>query len=163
MASELPFDLHTLPSSSCASRTNGESNDRSLPLPDDTHPRFQSFRPASERSPTSTHSSTHELDTLTSSSKPLWNSQSPLRNGEKSLPSGFYQVLVCHLAIGMDIREHPAIVKGSACSIYLSNLEVPNVIFAATLDDYVNATSLIAQMNRHEQLIKVQPASSKSK
>ena len=63
----------------------------------------------------------------------------------------------------MDIREHPAVAKGTACSIYLSNLEVPNVIFAATLDDYVNATSLIAQMNRHELLVKVQATPSKSK
>jgi hypothetical protein len=63
----------------------------------------------------------------------------------------------------MDIQEHEPFVINKVYNVYLSNLEVPNVIFAATLDDYVNATLLITQMNKHEQLAKVQANSYKSK
>ncbi len=63
----------------------------------------------------------------------------------------------------MNIREHDSFVTNKSYCVYLSNLEVPNVIFAATLDDYVNATLLITQMNKHEQLTKVQANSYKSK
>lgn len=63
----------------------------------------------------------------------------------------------------MNVREHDSFVTNKSYSVYLSNLEVPNVIFAATLDDYVNATLLITQMNKHEQLTKVQANSYKSK
>ncbi len=63
----------------------------------------------------------------------------------------------------MNIREHDSFVTNKSYCVYLSNLEVPNIIFAATLDDYVNATLLITQMNKHEQLTKVQTNSYKSK
>jgi hypothetical protein len=63
----------------------------------------------------------------------------------------------------MNIQEHEAFVVNKTYSVYLSNLEVPNIVFAATLDDYVNATLLITQMNKHEQLAKVQANSYKSK
>jgi len=63
----------------------------------------------------------------------------------------------------MDIEDHESFVKNKIYNVYLSNLEVPNVVFAATLDDYVNATLLITQMNKHEQLAKVQANSYKSK
>lgn len=56
----------------------------------------------------------------------------------------------------MDIEEHQQLVLNQIYNIYLSNLEVPNVVFAATLDDYVNATLLITQMNKHEKLAKVE-------
>lgn len=63
----------------------------------------------------------------------------------------------------MDIQEHEQILINKIYNVYLSNLEVPNIVFAATLDDYVNATLLITQMNKHEQLAKVQANSYKSK
>jgi hypothetical protein len=63
----------------------------------------------------------------------------------------------------MNIREHDSFVTNKTYVVYLSNLEVPNVIFAATLDDYVNATLLITQMNKHEQLTKIQANSYKTK
>ena len=63
----------------------------------------------------------------------------------------------------MDINEHELFVPNKTYSVYLSNLEVPNVIFAATLDDYLNATLLITQMNKHEQLTKAQGNANKPK
>ena len=62
-----------------------------------------------------------------------------------------------------DIKDHEQFVINKTYSIYLSNLEVPNIVFAATLDDYVNATLLITQMNKHEQLSKHQANSYKTK
>ncbi len=70
---------------------------------------------------------------------------------------------ICYLEPTLNIREHDSFVTNKIYCVYLSNLEVPNVIFAATLDDYVNATLLITQMNKHEQLTKVQANSYKSK
>ena len=55
----------------------------------------------------------------------------------------------------MNVREHDSFVTNMTYYVYLSNLEIPNIVFAATLDDYVNATLLITQMNKHEQLVKV--------
>lgn len=63
----------------------------------------------------------------------------------------------------MKIREHDPFVTNENHCVYLSNLEVPNVIFAATLDDYLNATVLINEMNKHEQLAKASANSYKSK
>ena len=63
----------------------------------------------------------------------------------------------------MTIAEHEPLVKNNKYHVYLSNLEVPNVIFAATLDDYCNATMLINEMNKHEQLTKVQATAYKNK
>ena len=63
----------------------------------------------------------------------------------------------------MNIREHDSFVTNKNYCVYLSNLEVPNIIFAATLDDYVNATLLITQMNKNEQLSKAQTNSYKAK
>mgnify|MGYP006904166494 FL=1 len=63
----------------------------------------------------------------------------------------------------LTIDEHQPLIKNQTYHIYLSNLEVPNVVFVATLDDYVNATLLITQMNKHEQLTKVQANSYKTK
>jgi hypothetical protein len=68
-----------------------------------------------------------------------------------------------HLESTVNIREHDPFVTNKSYCVYLSNLEVPNIIFAATLDDYVDATLLITQMNKHEQLTKVQANSYKSK
>jgi hypothetical protein len=68
-----------------------------------------------------------------------------------------------YLEITANIREHDSFVTNKTYVVYLSNLEVPNVIFAATLDDYVNATLLITQMNKHEQLTKIQANSYKIK
>jgi hypothetical protein len=68
-----------------------------------------------------------------------------------------------YLEITANIREHDSFVTNKTYVVYLSNLEVPNVIFAATLDDYVNATLLITQMNKHEQLTKIQANSYKTK
>ena len=63
----------------------------------------------------------------------------------------------------MTVREHESFITNKTYVVYLSNLEVPNVIFAATVEDYVNATLLITQMNKHEQLTKVQADAYKSK
>jgi hypothetical protein len=63
----------------------------------------------------------------------------------------------------MIIQEHESFILNKIYNVYLSNLEVPNVVFTATLDDYVNATLLITQMTKHEQLAKVQANSYKSK
>jgi len=63
----------------------------------------------------------------------------------------------------LTIREHSSFVTNKTYCVYLSNLEVPKTIFAATLDDYVNATLLITQMNKHEQLVKTQADTLKSK
>ena len=67
------------------------------------------------------------------------------------------------LEVTMDISEHELFVPNKTYNVYLSNLEVPNVIFAATLDDYLNATLLITQMNKHDQLPKVPTNALKAK
>ena len=71
--------------------------------------------------------------------------------------------ILLHLEPTTNIREHDSFVTNKTYCIYLSNLEVPNIVFAATLDDYVDATLLITQMNKHEQLTKVQANTYKSK
>ena len=63
----------------------------------------------------------------------------------------------------MDIADHEPFIKDKTYNIYLSNLEEPNIVFAAVLEDYVNATLLIEQMNHHEQLAKVEANSYKTK
>ncbi|CAF3310517.1 unnamed protein product [Rotaria socialis] len=60
------------------------------------------------------------------------------------------------LEININIREHDSFITNKNYSVYLSNLELPNIIFAATLDDYINTTLLLTKMNNHEQLAKVQ-------
>lgn len=131
------------------SRTNGESNGRaglsaSVNLDEKnglSSPRFSSFRPVSERSTKSLSSNAaNEIETKQS----LWNGKSSI-------------------VTEMDIEDHEAFVKNKTYNIYLSNLQVPNIVFAATMDDYVNATLLITQMNKHEKLSKMQGNSYKSK
>ncbi|CAF3844382.1 unnamed protein product [Adineta steineri] len=111
----------------------------------------------------STHSSTNELNGTPQSNKPLWNSnsgqQTPLLSNNKSP----FQNGTSNVNQQINIQEHEPLVVNKTYNVYLSNLEVPNIIFAATLDDYVNATLLITQMNKHEQLSKVQANSYKSK
>ena len=63
----------------------------------------------------------------------------------------------------IDIDDHDPLVAKKTYHIYLSNIQVPNVVFVATLDDYVNAALLMTQMNKHEQLTKVKGNSYKSK
>ncbi|CAF3329822.1 unnamed protein product [Rotaria socialis] len=58
------------------------------------------------------------------------------------------------LEININIREHDSFITNKNYSVYLSNLELPNIIFAATLDDYINTTLLLTKMNNHEQLAK---------
>ncbi|CAF3593445.1 unnamed protein product [Rotaria sordida] len=129
--------------------------------------RFSGFRPASERSPTntirlktnSTPLNTNESDTLltnnnNNNNKPLWNGTNIEQQNDKNTLQN---------ELTMNIREHDLFIINKSYCVYLSNLEVPNIIFAATLDDYVNATLLITQMNKHEQLTKIQANSYKSK
>ncbi|CAF2637656.1 unnamed protein product [Rotaria sp. Silwood2] len=124
--------------------------------------RFSGFRPASERSPTNTIRlktnttplNTNESDAPLNNNKPLWNSTNIEQQNDKNL--------LRNEPI-MNIREHDLFILNKSYCVYLSNLEVPNIIFAATLDDYVNATLLITQMNKHEQLTKIQANSYKSK
>jgi len=154
------------------SRVNGESTDENNGTSSPSiQNRFSGFRPASAQSSTcTTPSKTNESDTLSTNNKPLWNStnveqqnnKSPFQNGKKNL---FFKSknFFFNLEPILNIREHDSFVTNKNYCVYLSNLEVPNVIFAATLDDYVNATLLITQMNKHEQLTKVQANSYKSK
>lgn len=95
----------------------------------------------------SPQSSTSDFDSLSNEQKPVWNSRSPGGNLHQT----------------MTIDDHEAFTQNEIYNIYLSNLEVPNVVFVATLDDYVNATLLITQMNKHEQLAKIQANSYKTK
>jgi hypothetical protein len=158
------------------SRANGETNGRTVSatsaIPDENNgisspsTRFSGFRPASERSPStilskpmsinSAHSSTSELDTVSNGNKPLWNGNGGQPQQRSNSKSPFQNQQ-------MNIQDHEPFVSQQIYNIYLSNLEVPNVVFTATLDDYVNATLLIAQMNKHEQLAKVQANSYNSK
>jgi hypothetical protein len=64
----------------------------------------------------------------------------------------FHEISFLYLDTFMSIDEHERLSKNQIFSVYLSNLEVPNVIFAATLDDYAHATLLITQMNKNERL-----------
>jgi len=144
-------------------RVNGDSYSRTTSSLDGSQgaaspirsQRFASFRPASERSSKgdNLNSSTYELDNGGTQSKPLWNSQAEPMKNQSPIRS----------EIPLSIAEHEPLVKSSKYYVYLSNLEVPNVIFAATLDDYLNATMLINEMNKHEQLNKVQPNGYKNK
>jgi hypothetical protein len=134
-------------------RVNSESTDENNGTsPPGAQNRFSGFRPAS---------STHSSSTCTTpskpneSDKPLWNSTNIEQ--QQTNKNSFQNEST------MNIREHDSFVTNKSYCVYLSNLEVPNVIFAATLDDYVNATLLITQMNKHEQLTKVQANSYKSK
>ena len=63
----------------------------------------------------------------------------------------------------VNIQQHEPFEKDKTYSVYLSNLEIPHIVFAATLDDYVNATLLITQMNKHEQIAKNPANSQKTK
>ena len=63
----------------------------------------------------------------------------------------------------MKIQQHEPFEKNKTYNVYLSNIEIPHVVFAATLDDYVNATLLITQMNKHEQIAKNPANSHKTK
>ncbi|CAF1115310.1 unnamed protein product [Adineta steineri] len=131
-------------------RTNGETNDENNGASTPNVPnRFSGFRSSSTRSSTNTTSITNESET---NNKPLWNSTNI---EQKTNKSSFENEPT------LNIREHDPLVINKTYIVYLSNLEVPNVIFAATLDDYVNATLLITQMNKHEQLTKIQADSYK--
>ncbi len=148
------------------SRANGESNGRAT-LPTSVHseenngtssPRFSSFRSSKSTSVNSIHSNTNESETVSNVNKPLWNSNPGLQSQTSKSKSP-----IANVNPPMNIEEHEIFVRNKIYNVYLSNLEVPNVVFAATLDDYVNATLLITQMNKHEQLAKVQANSYKSK
>ncbi|UJR31523.1 hypothetical protein I4U23_019012 [Adineta vaga] len=143
---------------------NGESTDeRNGTSSPSIQSRFSGFRPASTLSSTNvtpskqfnTPSSTNESETLINgNSKPLWNGMNGTQQNLKS---------PLHTETTMTIREHDSFVTNQTYTVYLSNLEVPNIIFAATVEDYVHATLLITQMNKHEQLTKIQSDSYKSK
>ncbi|CAF1274217.1 unnamed protein product [Rotaria sordida] len=140
-----------------------------------TQSRFSSVRPVIERPSSTTqsksisinsaHSSTHELDTVSNVNKPLWNGNIEQQQQQQRTLNGKspFQNDISIVNQQMNIEEHEEFIINKTYNIYLSNLEVPNIIFAATLDDYVNATLLITQMNKHEQLTKVQANSYKAK
>ncbi|CAF0739596.1 unnamed protein product [Didymodactylos carnosus] len=67
-------------------------------------------------------------------------------------PSVITKPLVMSSSSFIDIREHEPLVCDKTYSVYLSNLDLPNVVYAMLLEDYVNATLLITTMNKHEQL-----------
>lgn len=90
------------------------------------------------------------------------NSPPSITNPFESSSSNGYKVQ-SPISPTLAIAEHEPFIKNQTYNVYLSNLEVPNVVFVATLDDYVNATLLITQMNKHEQLMKVQANSYKTK
>ncbi|UJR15160.1 hypothetical protein I4U23_002123 [Adineta vaga] len=133
------------------SATNMNSIENNGTPSPETQSRSNAFRTAaSEQSPINTP-------------KPAWNgtsmqqsqiigyNKSPIQNGTSTL---YHSI---------NIHDHELFDQNTTHSVYLSNLEVPNVVFAATLDDYVNATLLITQMNKHEQLAKVQANSYRTK
>ncbi|CAF1216784.1 unnamed protein product [Adineta ricciae] len=144
--------------------TNGESNDERNGTSSPSIPnRFSGFRSASGRSSTNatpckqfnTSPSRNDSETMNNNNnKPLWNG---MANGQQNLKSPSQS------ESKMTVREHDAFITNKTYVVYLSNLEVPNIIFAATVEDYVNATLLITQMNKHEQLTKVQADAYKSK
>ncbi|CAF1144617.1 unnamed protein product [Adineta ricciae] len=143
--------------------TNGESTDeRNGTLSPSIPSRFSGFRSASARSSTNatpskqfnTSPNTNESETMNNNNKPLWNG---IANAQQALKSPSQSEST------MTVREHDSFMTNKTSVVYLSNLEVPNIIFAATVEDYVNATLLITQMNKHEQLTKVQADAYKSK
>ncbi|CAM4750635.1 unnamed protein product [Rotaria magnacalcarata] len=104
-----------------------------------------------------------------------FNDESNIENNSTSLPNSqnrfssfrvanYYGINLLYLfnktnyclEIKINIREHDSFITNKNYSVYLSNLELPNIIFAATLDDYINTTLLLTKMNNHEQLAKVQ-------
>ncbi|CAF1913913.1 unnamed protein product [Rotaria magnacalcarata] len=144
--------------------TNGEANSRPMfastvtpeetPSPGGTNNRFSGFRSMAERSPSTTQSKPTSINSSHSSTNELNNNGGQQRafNGKSPFQNGIPLVNQSP----MRIDEHRPFVMNTTYNIYLSNLEVPNVVFATTLDDYVNATLLITQMNKHEKLAKVQ-------
>lgn len=85
--------------------------------------------------------------------KPLWNSNVGEEKSNSLSPN----------VSPMDIDDHEPLVLKKIYNVYLSNIQVPNMVFASTLDDYINATLLMTQMNKHEQLMKVKANSYKTK
>ena len=140
------------------SRSNGEFNTRtplsaSVNLDERNHSsigQLNSFRSASEQAAKFT--SNHSTDEM-NNNKPLWNSNIVQEKSNSLSPN----------VSTMDIDDHEPLVPKKTYNVYLSNVQVPNVVFASTLDDYINVTLLITQMNKHEQLMKVKANSYKTK
>ena len=61
------------------------------------------------------------------------------------------------------IAAHQPLVVDQTYQIYLSNLTIPDVIFAATLEDNVSASLLLTEMNKNEKVAQVKANSYKSK
>ncbi|CAF3760230.1 unnamed protein product, partial [Rotaria sp. Silwood1] len=142
-------------------RTNGELHEDNNISSSNIQNRFNGFRSTNEHSPintirlktNNTPLNINESDTLVNN-KTLWNNTNIEQQNDKN---SLRNELI------MNIREHDLFIINKNYCVYLSNLEVPNIIYVATLDDYVNATLLITQMNKHEQLTKIQANSYKSK
>ncbi|CAF1378796.1 unnamed protein product [Rotaria magnacalcarata] len=146
-------NISSLPQNEC--RFNDESNieNNSTSLPNSQN-RFSSFRVAGTHSSTTlselytnTSINTNESQSFMNSNQLLWNSTN-IEQQHNKIPF--------QNKIKINIREHDSFITNKNYSVYLSNLELPNIIFAATLDDYINTTLLLTKMNNHEQLAKVQ-------
>ena len=148
--------------------------------------RVNKFRPASEQQlssfqPNNTVRNSSamnisESETNSQAEKPLWsgipappsipNHGSPLDQSrdnlkEKSCPMiSFYSLDKPQIDGQMSIATHEPLNVNQTYEIYLSNCVLPNVIFAATLDDYVCAALLLSQMNKQEKVTKKDPANS---
>lgn len=120
-----------------------------------------------------------ESDTSAQAKKPLWNGipappsisdhGSPLDQGrdilwkKSCLRVSFYSSDKAQIDGQMSIAAHEPLNVDQTYEIYLSNHALPNVIFAATLDDYVCAALLLTQMNKQEKVAKDPANSYKSK
>jgi hypothetical protein len=126
------------------------------------------FRPASEQQLSSFQPNNtirnnsamniSESDTSSQGKKPVWNGiPAPPSTSEHGSP------LDQQIDLQMSIAPHEPLIVDQTYEIYLSNHILPNVVFAATLDDFVCTALLLSQMNKQEKIAKEPANSYKSK
>ena len=147
------------------------------------------FRPASEQQLSSfqpqqtvrntSASNMGESDSSSPTRKPLWNDipaqlpasthGSPFHQGSdvRFTKSGrlilFHSSGTTQIDPQRSIAAHAPLIVNQTYEIYLSNHAIPNVIFAATLEDYVSASLLLTEMNKNEKVAQIQANSYQSK
>ncbi|CAF0753797.1 unnamed protein product [Adineta ricciae] len=156
------------------SATNPNFDDSNGVSSPGTAARFNAFRPANEHPSSSTpsksmfsnnsQSNRNDAERVSNTPKPIQNSSTPIQQLQTTATSknSFENGTSMTYPLA-NIQQHEPFEKDKTYSVYLSNLEIPHVVFAATLDDYVNATLLITQMNKHEQIVKNPANSHKTK
>ncbi|CAF1411195.1 unnamed protein product, partial [Adineta steineri] len=122
---------------------------------------FSSFQSATTHSSTTssqiynnTSLNTNEFQSFLNSEKLLWNTTDIEEKNNQSLFKNKTTMNIC---------EHNSFVTNKKYSVYLSNFQLPNIIFVATLDDCINSTILITKMNKRDQLLKTDVNSYNSK